>query len=138
VASPTSTDDETTRQPLSYRRWTVASSAQLGSLRTQLRCLASLWALPEDCIDRILMIVNELAANAIDHARTTCDITVWHTKSLVRVLVADESPLPPRISPHNINARRGRGLQMVKALANRWGWTARHGGKTVWAAVNCS
>jgi two-component sensor histidine kinase len=137
VVSPTSTDGEPARQLLSDRRWTVASSAELGRLRAQLRHLASLWALPEDCTDRILMIVNELAANAIDHARTTCDVTVRRTKSLVRVLVADESPLPPRMSPHNVNAPRGRGLQMVKALANRWGWTARQGGKTVWAAVNC-
>jgi hypothetical protein len=26
---------------------------------------------------------------------------------------------------------------MVRALANRWGWTLRNGGKTVWAAVDC-
>jgi len=138
VASPTSTDDETTRQPLSYRRWTVASSAQLGSLRTQLRCLASLWALPEDCVDALVMIVNELVCNAIDHARTMCEVTVRHSRTLVRVLVTDDSPLPPRIPPHDVTAPRGRGLQMVKALASRWGWTARHHGKTVWAVVNCS
>jgi two-component sensor histidine kinase len=84
------------------------------------------------------MIVNELVANAIDHARTTCDITVRRTRSLVRVLVADESPLPPRMPPRDVTAARGRGLQMVRALANQWGWTARQRGKTVWAAVDCS
>ena len=25
----------------------------------------------------------------------------------------------------------------VEALADRWGWTPRHRGKTVWAAINC-
>lgn len=114
------------------------SPAQLGGLRAQLRRLARLWALPEDCTDRIVMIVNELVSNAIDHARTACDVTVRHTTSLVRVLVADDSRLPPQIPPHDVNAARGRGLQMVKALADRWGWTPRHQGKTVWAAVNCS
>jgi sigma-B regulation protein RsbU (phosphoserine phosphatase) len=83
------------------------------------------------------MIVNELVSNAIDHARTTCDITVQHTRSIIRVLVADESPLPPRLAAHDLKAARGRGLQMVEALANRWGWTRRHRGKTVWAVVNC-
>ena len=55
----------------------------------------------------------------------------------IRVLVADDSTLPPRIAPYDVHAARGRGLQMVRAMANRWGWTPRNGGKTVWAAVNC-
>jgi len=112
--------------------------AQLAGLRVQLRHLASLWALPEDCVDALVMIVNELVCNAIDHARTMCEVTVRNSRTLVRVLVTDDSPLPPRIPPHDVTAPRGRGLQMVKALASRWGWTARHHGKTVWAVVNCS
>jgi two-component sensor histidine kinase len=138
VASSTSTEGEPLHPPLSYQRWTVISSAQLGSLRAQLRYLASAWALPEDCTDRILMIVNELVSNAIDHARTSCEITVRHTRSLVRVLAADGSPLAPRLPPFDVNAARGRGLQMVEALASRWGWTRRRRGKTVWATVDCS
>ena len=129
---------EARHSPLSYRRWTVISSAELGSVRAQLRDLASLWALPEDCTDRILMIVNELVSNTIDHARTSCEVTLLHTRSLVRVLAADGSPLAPRLQPLDVNAARGRGLQMVEALASRWGWTRRHRGKTVWATVDCS
>jgi hypothetical protein len=93
---------------------------------------------PPVCCDRPATS-NPLVSNAIDHARTTCEITVQHTRStLVRVLAADGSPLPPRRAPPDVNAARGRGLQMVKALANRWGWTRRRRGKTVWAAVDCS
>jgi len=138
VTSSTSTDHQPPRQIQSFRSWTVTSPAQLRVLRTQLRHLTGLWALSEDCTDRVLMVVNELTSNAIDHARTTCAITVRHSKALVRVLVADDSPLPPRIAPYDVHATRGRGLQMVKAMADRWGWTPRSGGKTVWAAVNCS
>jgi two-component sensor histidine kinase len=112
-----------------------SSPAQPGQ---QLRYLASAWALPEDCTDRILMIVNELVSNAIDHARTSCEVTVRHTRSLVRVLAADGSPLAPRRPPFDVSAARGRGLQMVEALASRWGWTRRRRGKTVWATVDCS
>jgi len=140
VASPSSTPGEPLHPPLSYRTWTVISPLQLGGLRAQLRSLVSLWRLPDDCLDRLLMIVNELVSNAIDHARTSCDITVRRTRSLVRVRVADDSPLPPRIAPLDVNAARGRGLQMVKAMADRWGWTTRHRGKgkTVWATVDCN
>jgi two-component sensor histidine kinase len=138
VTSSTPTDHQPPRQAQSFGSWTVTSPAQLRVLRTQLRHLTSLWALPDDCTDRILVIVNELTSNAIDHARTTCAITVRHSKALVRVLVADGSPLPPRMAPYDVHATRGRGLQMVKAMANRWGWTPRSGGKTVWASVNYS
>ena len=121
-----------------YQRWTVDSPNQLASVRAQLRSLAGVWADTEDCTDRLLMSVNELVSNAVDHARTACEITVRRSRSLVRVLVADQSPLPPRIPPRDVNAARGRGLHMVQALSSRWGWTTRHGGKTVWAVVNCS
>jgi len=134
MASPKT---EPLHRPPSQRRWTVVEAAQLAGLRAQLRHLASVWALPDDCVDALVMIVNELVCNAIDHARTACEVTVRHTASLVRVLVSDGSTVPPRIPPHDVTAPRGRGLQMVKALADRWGWTARHHGKTVWAAVNC-
>jgi hypothetical protein len=56
--------------PLSSGKWTIVSPTQLGGLRAQLRNLASRWALPEDCTDRLLTVANELVANAIDHART--------------------------------------------------------------------
>ena len=94
MTSSTSIDHEPPRQPQSFRSWTVASPAQLRALREQLRHVASLWALPDDCTDRILMIVNELTSNAIDHARSTCAITVRHSKALVRVLVADDRRCP--------------------------------------------
>jgi len=135
MASPKA---EPLHRPPSQRRWTVVKPDQLAGLRAQLRHLARLWALPEDCVDTLVMIVNELVCNAIDHARTACEVTVRRTKSLIRVLVTDRSTLPPRMPPRDVTAPRGRGLQMVKALADRWGWTARHQGKTVWAVVNCS
>jgi phosphoserine phosphatase RsbU/P len=58
-------------------------------------------------------------SNAIDHAQTGCEITVRRTESIIRVLVVDDSPLPPRRAPLDVNAVRGRGLQMVEALADR-------------------
>ena len=106
MVSSTSRETEALHPPPALRRWTVVSPAQLPGLRAQLRYLASLWAVTEDCADRILMIVNELVS--------------------------------PRIPPHDVNAARGRGLQMIRALSSHWGWTARHGGKTVWAVVHCS
>ena len=84
------------------------------------------------------MIVNELVCNAIDHARTACAVTVRRTKiACTRAGHRPGSTLPPRMPPRDVTAPRGR-LQTVKAMADRWGWTACHQGKTVWAVVNCS
>jgi hypothetical protein len=49
----------------------------------------------------------------------------------VRVEVADRAgPGTPELRPAGRDAERGRGLQLVVALAARWGWR-RRGGRTV-------
>jgi hypothetical protein len=50
------------------------------------------------------------------------------------VEVHDESMLEPRLEPLN-PAARGRGLQMVEALAKRWRCMRHAGGKTVQAVI---
>jgi hypothetical protein len=53
----------------------------------------------------------------------------------VKVCVLDGSTDPPIVQPHNPLAGRGRGLQVVEALALRWGYLVHDLGKTVWARV---
>jgi hypothetical protein len=56
----------------------------------------------------------------------------------VRVEVRDAAAGPPRLQPHDPLRIRGRGLQLVDALATRWGWTGDPPGKVVWAEVPTS
>ncbi|MQS16961.1 ATP-binding protein [Streptomyces kaniharaensis] len=94
-----------------------------------------------------LLIVAELAANAITHGRVpgrgfelhlSLTTTVRRGTTL-RIEVSDcrgdRLPvLPARLNP---NSQSGRGLTLVDALADRWGTIPRHpNGKTIWAELD--
>ncbi|MEV7025135.1 ATP-binding protein [Kitasatospora sp. NPDC093558] len=94
-----------------------------------------------------LLIIGELAANAITHGRVpgrgyelhlSLTTTVRRGTTL-RIEVSDcrgdRMPvLPARLLP---NSQSGRGLTLVDALADRWGTIPRHpNGKTIWAELD--
>ncbi|MDQ1039853.1 anti-sigma regulatory factor (Ser/Thr protein kinase) [Streptomyces sp. V3I8] len=89
--------------------------------------------------DAVVLVVAELAANAVLHGqvpgrdfvvRLACD----DGRGVLRVEVSDTHPaLPVRTMP-TADEDHGRGLVLVDALASRWGVSDRVGpGKTVWA-----
>lgn len=87
--------------------------------------------LAEDAI----IVVSELAANAVRHARSGLAVTLANTPVGVRISVTDSSGQLPALHRAAPNAEAGRGLQLVDRLANRWGVTLRPAGKTVWAEL---
>ena len=74
------------------------------------------------------LVVTELAANAILHARSAFTVSLSARDDLVRISVRDASPLAGRLRAAPLH-----GLAAVDALASRWG-VESHGnaGKTVW------
>ena len=81
------------------------------------------------------LVANELVANAVDHACTTLELAVSFDGTAIVVEVHDESMLEPRLQPINPTDARGRGLQMVDALAKSWRCIRHAGGKTVQAVI---
>ena len=82
------------------------------------------------------MVVTELVANAVDHAHTPSTLTLGFDGRGVSVAVRDGNATQgPRPRPVDPTAPRGRGLQMVEALAASWGVTVHPDGKTVWAVL---
>ena len=109
-------------------------------IRRTLRAVFVQWELPSETAENALMVVEELVANVVDHARTPFRLTVNHeaadhTGSSVRITVRDDCPGPLHARPFSARAARGRGLQMIDALTSRWGCDPSAGGKTVWALV---
>jgi len=105
----------------------------------------------DDCADDAGLLVSELAANAVLHARTPFAVHLRPTlEGGVRVEVHDRSPLPPVHTAHSASATSGRGLDLVATMATRWGshpvadgeggdgaarpWT----GKSVWFEVEAT
>jgi anti-sigma regulatory factor (Ser/Thr protein kinase) len=96
------------------------------------------WGLCDDTHHDAAMVVTELVANAVDHARTASVVTLGFDDGALSIAVRDgncvEAPRPRPVDP---TAPRGRGLQMVEALATSWGVTVHSDGKTVWAVLGC-
>ncbi|WP_194373234.1 ATP-binding protein [Streptomyces alkaliphilus] len=60
------------------------------------------------------------------------------TPVVLRIEVADRTPCPPRRREAGGEDTSGRGLELVEALAHRWGWRPQPGGKRIWCEVDCS
>ncbi|WP_244181875.1 ATP-binding protein [Streptomyces curacoi] len=115
-----------------------------GQARDFVRRTLDGWALGH-CSADALMVVTELAANAVLHAvpQSPADgeADVWLKLSLrpahLVCAVADPSSSPP-VYPQAGDPfdEHGRGLRIIEALSEHWGWTRRPpAGKTVWAML---
>jgi two-component sensor histidine kinase len=107
-----------------------------GHIRRRLRTLLTAWGLSTHTVDDALLVVEELVANVLDHARTRFQLIVRLTGSVLHLAVHDGSFRTPQVQPFDPHAGRGRGLQLVSTLAARWGCDADTGGKTVWAELS--
>ncbi|GAA2531734.1 ATP-binding protein [Winogradskya humida] len=101
-------------------------------------CLA--WNLP-GLLQDALLVVSELAANAVEHACTDFVVTLSRTGTMLHVAVRDGISWFPRprhpvsVDPLAVLEYRGRGLRLVHHVATGWGAMPTLGGKVVWASV---
>ncbi|MET8076807.1 ATP-binding protein [Streptomyces sp. NPDC005303] len=133
--------------PLVTAALLVSCSAEgFARARAFTRKTLSCWSLDHRSDDATL-VITELAANAVAHAvlRPAAGGAdeVWLGLSFdpahLLVTVSDPGDEPPAYTPRDVTALRehGRGLYIVDALAEEWGWTSRPpAGKTVWAKLS--
>jgi anti-sigma regulatory factor (Ser/Thr protein kinase) len=91
------------------------------------------WDVAHDRDDAALL-VTELVANVIDHVREEAGLTLELAVSdgWLRIAVVDGSSVRPVVRELAEERPRGRGLLLVKAIADRWGSEDHRGGKRVW------
>jgi len=84
-------------------------------------------------------VTAELIANAVTHAPApvvTLALTWLEGIRGLAIVVTDPSPLPPvKRDLGKDNTEHGRGLHIVEALSERWGWQPRDPGKAVYAIL---
>jgi hypothetical protein len=104
-----------------------AIKSAVPSARAYLRQLLSGWGQAE-IGPNAGVVVSELVTNSVAASAglrlAPAPVLVWLASDSHYLLlaVADASPQPPvRLSP-GPDAERGRGLALVEALSNRWGW----------------
>jgi len=93
------------------------------------------WGIPGRGAEPVVLVAHELVTNAVEHARTPLELTVSFDGADVVVEVHDQSPLQPRLQPFNPAAARGRGLQLVAALASSWDCVRHACSKTIRAVI---
>lgn len=102
----------------------------------QLTCHACRqWGL-DGLADRAAVIVTELVANAVLHARTDLVLSVATLGPHLYIGVYDACGSPARLGgTPGCDGEPGRGLLVVEAMAAEWGNVPTAGGKVVWAAL---
>jgi anti-sigma regulatory factor (Ser/Thr protein kinase) len=90
-------------------------------------------------------IVGEFVANAVSHAARTAasgqpiGLRLLRRSGEVMCAVLDPSDNAPVLRAPDRTDEAGRGLQMVDALSDVWGWSPVTGrGKAVWAILFCA
>ena len=95
---------------------------------------AELWLLDKELTDTALLLVSELATNAIRHGTPPVRLALRLDGDRLRVEVTDSSPVLPEVGSPGPDQVGGRGLQIVQQLAACWGTQVSRTalGKTVW------
>ncbi|MGJ7441300.1 SpoIIE family protein phosphatase [Aquipuribacter sp. MA13-6] len=93
------------------------------------------WGVAEDVADTVLLLVSELVTNALLHGRPPVQVRVRRSPTAVVLEVHDDAQTLPRRDDPGDGDEHGRGLQLVSALASRWGTRPTVTGKAVWCTV---
>jgi anti-sigma regulatory factor (Ser/Thr protein kinase) len=116
--------------------WVGEPSAEAsGRIRGELHRLLIRWELAEDVVGDAVLIVAELLANVIVHARTRYRLCVRLRGLVLRVEMSDSRVGVPEARSVNPTAGRITGLRLINAVASRWGWQEYATGKTVWVEI---
>jgi len=92
---------------------------------------------PCPVLDEAVLLVSELATNALEHTATgnggRFQVTVCRADTSLVIGVSDngsnKTPQPGLLDPQSEN---GRGLGLVELIADRWGHCGGRTGRTVW------
>lgn len=86
-----------------------------------------------DLDDRAALLASELVTNAVTHSRGPVGVRASRPSArTIAVTVCDKEAALPKVERGDRLDDRGRGLQIVDAISDRWGVVTRRQGKCVW------
>lgn len=87
-------------------------------------------------LESIVLMVSELAANSVRHAQSQFRVVLRRADGSVRIEVHDEGAGAPKMRSPGPHEPSGRGLRIVDALSDSWGYVENEdGGKSVWFSM---
>jgi anti-sigma regulatory factor (Ser/Thr protein kinase) len=122
---------------LRLRRIPVATGlAAVSEARAEVRATVSAWHVPVDP-DVVALLTSELVTNAVRHqASPAVTVALTCSSGQLRVEVHDSSRAMPAPANAPADAETGRGLIIVAALADEWGFYPTPGGKAVYFTLS--
>ncbi len=118
---------------------TSPDTGAVGEARHFLRDTLADWSVGDQVADDAVLCLSELVTNALIHTGGGCHVQVeLHDGVLTTRVLDNGSPVTPLSSPPPGDPVRahGHGLQVVAALASRWGRTAEPDCATAWFALD--
>ncbi len=125
-------------RPIEFRQSLPRDPTSVAAARAH--CREVVRQLPDEVAETAVLLVSELATNAVLHGRgERYEVAVAFSSATGELSVGATDSLDgePRVMNPDINEEHGRGLQLVAALAERWGVERDDsaGTKTVWFAL---
>jgi anti-sigma regulatory factor (Ser/Thr protein kinase) len=134
-------------------QWPLCDFLEFGALVTAVPCarlharlVLREWELP-GLSESAELVVSELVSNAVRASRAVplaTPVRLWllSDRAQVQVVVWDANPQPPVRAGASAESENGRGLMLVEAFSQQWGWypdscsrEAVAGAKFVWAVI---
>ncbi len=118
--------------------WQLADVAELPRMREELRHRNTVGG-ATDFRDRLLLVLDEMASNALRHGGGHVEAAVRRTGDSFLVAVSDgATTTPPSPAVGRDPALGGLGLYLVAELSTAHGWHVDGDAKTVWAVLDPS
>jgi anti-sigma regulatory factor (Ser/Thr protein kinase) len=102
--------------------------------RVLVSALLRRWHTRADTLDRVVLVVDELVANAVRFAGGPITVRLIRAGHGLLCEVGDTGNGRPRLGQNELLDDGGRGLHVVHRLTTRWGVRWTDTGKVVWAA----
>ena len=90
------------------------------------------WGWAGDSADIAILLTSELVTNAIRHGDSPILLRAGLVRDRLRVEVVDHAVDGVAVRKAHEDDEDGRGLHLVDALADSWGWSPIMNGKHVW------
>ena len=117
-------------------RFFSADDASPGRARQWVSRVLACWSVPEDKRSDVLLVVSELATNAVMHAHSEFVVVIREAPDVLGIAVADDDTHIPETKTPSPKQVGGRGMRIVQTVARLSGVARVPGdGKVVWARL---